>query len=74
MKIWKDSYCIPEDKFKKVLIGPKYLYSTDVLNKINKLRDIFLEFDEDGSSINITLYNLPYVNFLILLLRMYGAQ
>ena len=53
MKVWKETHCIPEDKLKRVLVEPKYLFSTDILSKILKLKDIFLEFDEDGSSISI---------------------
>ncbi len=39
-----------EDKFKNIQITPKYFFSELIMNKIKKLRDIFLEFDEDGSS------------------------
>jgi len=38
------------DKFANIKITPKYFFSNFVMNKIKKLRDIFLEFDEDGSS------------------------
>jgi len=70
MKIWKDQYCIPEDKFKRVLNHPKYLYSTDVLDKILKLRNIFLEFDEDGSSNYNNFINNQNTNNIF---RVYGT-
>ncbi len=38
------------DKFKQIWIKPDYLFSEVVMNKINKLKKIFLEFDEDHSS------------------------
>jgi hypothetical protein len=51
------------DKFSNINITPKYLYSKFIMNKIKKLRDIFLEFDEDGSSKN-TILNI-IKNFFI---------
>lgn len=38
------------DKFINMKITPKYFFSKFIMKKIKKLRDIFLEFDEDGSS------------------------
>jgi hypothetical protein len=46
-----DTYCKGIDKFEKVNIKPQYLYSELIMNKIMKLKKIFLEFDEDLSSI-----------------------
>jgi len=45
----------PDDKFKNYHINPKYLYSNQFFDKIKKLRDIFMEFDEDGSS-NVIIF------------------
>lgn len=42
-----------KEKFKNIKITPKYFFSQLIMNKITKLRDIFLEFDDDGSSKNI---------------------
>jgi hypothetical protein len=39
-----------QDKFSNIKITPKYFFSNFLISKIKKLRDIFLEFDEDGSS------------------------
>ena len=41
----------PVDKYKHYDINPKYLYSDQFFDKIKKLRDVFIEFDGDGSSI-----------------------
>jgi hypothetical protein len=41
-----------QDKFSNIKITPKYFFSNFLMKKIKKLRDIFLEFDEDGSSKN----------------------
>jgi hypothetical protein len=43
------TYCKPADKFHNIDISPKYLYSTQTMEKIEKLKQIFIEFDEDGS-------------------------
>ena len=40
---------IINDKFSEIKITPKYFFSHFIIKKIKKLRDIFLEFDEDGS-------------------------
>jgi Ca2+-binding EF-hand superfamily protein len=48
-KSWLETYLKPEDKCKNIKLNPKYLFSDHIMNKIIKLRDIFLEFDEDGS-------------------------
>ena len=47
---WFSSYLKPNDKFSNININPKFLFSKETLNKIFKLREIFLEFDDDGSS------------------------
>ena len=52
MKKFLKEYYKKEDKFDKIDITPKYFFSELIMNKIKKLRDIFLEFDEDGSSKN----------------------
>jgi len=41
---------IKPDKFNNIKITPKYFFSNFIMKKIKKLRDIFLEFDNDGSS------------------------
>ncbi len=46
-----DVYCRKGDKFENMTIKPQYLYSELIMNKILKLKKIFLEFDEDLSSI-----------------------
>lgn len=46
---WLSHYCKPTEKNKNLLINPKYFFSTEIYQKILKLKDIFLEFDEDGS-------------------------
>ena len=45
------------DKFSNIKITPKYFFSNSMINKIKKLRDIFLEFDEDGSSKKCYIFN-----------------
>jgi hypothetical protein len=42
-------YLKPEDKYKDIWINPKYFFSKDVYESILKLKEIFLQFDEDGS-------------------------
>ena len=49
---WFSDYLKPNDKFEKIKLKPKFLFSKLTLNKVLKLRDIFLEFDGDGSSKN----------------------
>ena len=49
IKQFLSTYCKPIDKFNKMTINPKYLYDPVTFEKVKKLRDIFLEFDEDGS-------------------------
>ena len=46
---WLSHYCKPEDKHKNLWINPKYFFTKEIYEKILKLKDIFLEFDEDGS-------------------------
>jgi hypothetical protein len=48
-KEWLTTHCKPNDKFKNIHITPKYFFSQLIMNKIKKLRDIFVEFDADGS-------------------------
>jgi hypothetical protein len=48
-KEFLSTYCQPPDKFHNFDISPKYLYSTQTMEKIQKLKQIFIEFDEDGS-------------------------
>lgn len=50
LKQFLKEYYKKEDKFSNIQITPKYFFSELIMNKIKKLRDIFLEFDEDGSS------------------------
>jgi len=50
LKQFLKDYYKKADKFKNIEITPKYFFSELIMNKIKKLRDIFLEFDEDGSS------------------------
>ena len=42
-------YLAPEDKYKHIWINPKYFFSKEVYESILKLKEIFLQFDEDGS-------------------------
>ena len=46
---WLSTYCQPNDKFKNVNINPKYFFNDKTFEKVLKLKEIFLEFDEDGS-------------------------
>lgn len=46
---WLDSHAQPKDNFKNVVINPKYFFNQKTFEKILKLKEIFLEFDEDGS-------------------------
>ncbi len=51
-RFYKEIQEIPQtDKFNNHKINPKYLFLNDYFDKIKKLRDIFIEFDEDNSSI-----------------------
>lgn len=49
LKSWSTSYCHPKEKFEKLEINPKYLFSYETFKKILHLREIFLEFEEEGS-------------------------
>ena len=42
-------YLKPEDKYKDIWINPKYFFSKEIYESILKLKEIFLQFDEDGS-------------------------
>ena len=42
-------YSKPKDKYKDIWINPKYFFSKEVYESILKLKEIFLQFDEDGS-------------------------
>lgn len=46
---WLSNYCQPKDNFDNVCINPKYFFNQKTFEKILKLKEIFLEFDEDGS-------------------------
>lgn len=46
---WLETYCKPKDKYNNLRINPKYFFSREIFNKILKLKEIFLQFDEDGS-------------------------
>lgn len=46
---WLSNYCQPKDRFKNVNINPKYFFNDKTFEKVLKLKEIFLEFDEDGS-------------------------
>lgn len=48
-KKFLESININPEKFSNIKITPKYFFSKFIMKKIIKLRDIFLEFDEDGS-------------------------
>jgi len=51
LKDFLNNHCRPKDKFENININSKYLYSNETYDKVLKLINIFLEFDEDGSSI-----------------------
>ena len=44
-----NNYMQMEDKYKDIWINPKYFFSKEVYESILKLKEIFLQFDEDGS-------------------------
>ena len=46
---WLHNYCQPRDPFKNVELNPKYFFNDKMFEKVLKLKEIFLEFDEDGS-------------------------
>ena len=46
---WLSTYLKPKDKYKHVWINPKYFFTKEVYEKVLKLKEIFLQFDEDGS-------------------------
>lgn len=50
IKAFLAGFCQPVDKFRHNEINSKYLFSKDLYDKIMKLKDIFIEFDEDYSS------------------------
>jgi len=56
LKQFLKEYYKKHDRFKNIEITPKYFFSELIMNKIKKLRDIFLEFDKDGSSKNHEIY------------------
>ena len=43
------NYMQKKDKYKDIWINPKYFFSKEVYESILKLKEIFLQFDEDGS-------------------------
>ena len=47
---WFATYLKNADKFSNIKMKPKFFFSKMTLAKVIKLRDIFIEFDEDGSS------------------------
>ena len=60
-------YLKPEDKYKDIWINPKYFFSKEVYESILKLKEIFLQFDEDGSrKMEIdemtTMFNINNIN------------
>ena len=46
---WLSKYLKPKDKYKHLWINPKYFFTQEVYDKVLKLKEIFLQFDEDGS-------------------------
>lgn len=46
---WLSHYLKPEKKYANIWINPKYFFSKSIYDKILKLKEIFLQFDEDGS-------------------------
>ena len=46
---WLSTYAKAQDKFQHVYINPKYLFNSTTYEKVLKLKEIFLSFDEDGS-------------------------
>lgn len=42
-------YLEPADRFRNTWINPKYFFSKEVYANVLKLKEIFLQFDEDGS-------------------------
>ena len=48
--VWFSSFLKPNDKFSNIKINPILLFSKITMNKVQKLKDIFLEFDGDNSS------------------------
>ena len=49
LKFFLNTHCKLPEKNINYEINPKYLYTNDLFGRIKKLRDVFLEFDEDGS-------------------------
>ena len=48
IKKWLSTYCKSKEMY-ELDINPKYLFNEQTFKKILKLKQIFLEFDEDGS-------------------------
>ena len=46
---WLDTYAKTPERFKHVNINPKYFFNDKTFEKVLKLKEIFLSFDEDGS-------------------------
>ena len=48
------SYFGPKDKFINKKMKPKYIFTQGMLNKLKKLKEIFLDFDKNksGKSVN----------------------
>ena len=46
---WLSHYLKPKDRYKDLWINPKYFFRQNIYDKLLKLKEIFLEFDEDGS-------------------------
>ena len=46
---WLAHYLKPSDRYKDLWINPKYFFRRNIYEKLLKLKEIFLEFDEDGS-------------------------
>ena len=46
---WLSTYSKAQDKFQHLYINPKYLFNSNTYEKVLKLKEIFLSFDEDGS-------------------------
>ena len=46
---WLDTYAKIPDRFRHVNINPKYFFNDKTFEKVLKLKEIFLSFDEDGS-------------------------
>ena len=49
LTIFLENYLKENRKSKELILNPNYIFSAETLTKILILKDIFLEFDEDGS-------------------------